>query len=292
MMKRSIPYDGYHYAGARPGQLRGWIEDLRHRGYRGGQIQRHRAMLTSEASGRSRALQASALSAALLAAWLFLMKWVSGMWAALLSFSTEVLGIQGYVTLVRYRIAGLYDFSAPYVHIRSEAPDFIELLIGWLIALALFIVTFLLPRRFLPLAYLLRVVVLFQTCAQLFFTFMPLVFPYSAAGYIHGVLIAGLAMITVVPVVLAFTHFVLDFTWWRRGGLALMIMVYFIVSIPMQYMAHAFVLHHTSLLYLPILFFVFGLPLNVVAFIAFYSWGASWRCSLYEEYPPRGNGFF
>jgi len=291
-MKRSIPYDGYHYAGARPGQLREWIEDLRHRGFRGGHIQRHRALLTSAAERRHRALQACALCAILLVPWLFLMKWVSAMWGAILSFWTEVLGITGYVTMVRYRIADLYDFAAPYVHVHSEAPDMFQLLMGWLITLVLFVITFLLPRRFLPLAYLLRVVVLFQACAQTFFTFVPVDFPYSASGYIHGVLIAGLAMVTVVPVVLAFTHFVFDFTWWRRMGLALMIMVYFIVSLPMQYMAHAAVLHLTSLLYLPILFFVFGLPLNVVAFISFYSWGASWRSSLYEEYPPRGNGFF
>jgi hypothetical protein len=64
-------------------------------------------------------------------------------------------------------------------------------------------------------------------------------------------------------------------------------MAYLIALIPMQFAAHAFVLHHTSLLFLPVLFFSFGLPLDVMTFIAMYSWGASWKNDLYrEDIPP------
>ena len=39
-------------------------------------------------------------------------------------------------------------------------------------------------------------------------------------------------------------------------------------------------------LYLPALFLMFGLMLEVFILIAFYSWGMSWRGSLYEDEQP------
>lgn len=289
-MKTSETYHVYRFPGPYAPGERDRIERLRFRGYKGGLIQTHRALLTSP-GGAAKAATSVGLAAVLLAAWLFTMTWVVAGWQKLLSFWTEVLGIPGYVTLVRYRIADLFTFSAPYVHVKSEAPDFVAILVGAVLTIVVFLATFFLPRRHLPLVYALRVVALFQACAQLFFAFLPAAFPYGAAGYIHGVLIAGLALIALVPVLLAFTYFIFDFSLRKKAGLALIIMCYFGLLIPVQYAAHAFVLYHTSLLYLPLLFFVFGLPLDVMIFIAFYSWGASWKNNLYEEDPPRGNGF-
>jgi hypothetical protein len=267
------------------------IEDLRHRGHKGGYILNHRALLTSRWGG-DKLLVAAGMSIVLFLGYLFAMKWVSLLWAEMLSFWSEVLGMQSYVTMVHYRFGDVFSFSTPYLHFRSPVPDYVDLLVGAVITFIIFVATFFLPKRHLPLIYFLRVVVFFHACAQLFFTFVPLSFPYGAAGYVHGLLIAGLALIAVVPVVLAFTYYIFDFTFVKKLGLTLIIMAHFIIMIPLQFAAHAFVLYHTSLLMLPLLFFIFGLPLNVMIFIAFYSWGASWKNKLYEEPAPRGNGFF
>jgi YaiO family outer membrane protein len=267
------------------------IDDLRHRGHRGGYILEHRALLTSRWGG-DKLLAAAGLSVGLLLAWLFTMKWVSLLWAEVLSFWSEVLGMRAYVTTVHYRFGDVFGFAAPYLHFRSPVPDVVDLLVGAVITFVVFVATFLLPRRHLPLVYFLRVVVFFQACAQLFFTFVPLSFPYGASGYIHGVLIAGLAFVALVPVVLAFTYYIFDFSFSRKLGLTLLVMLHAVVVIPLQFTAHAYILYHTSLLMMPLLFFVFGLPLNVVTFIAFYAWGASWKNTLYREPAPRGNGFF
>lgn len=290
-MNDSNAYEVYRYPGKPDPEVRGEIEELRHYGYKGGYIMNHRALITSPRS-TYKTLSSVGLAVVLFIGWLWIMNWVSALWAGILSFWSEVLGIHGYVTVIHYKIGNVFGFDAPYLHVKSAPPDFVLLIIGAVLTILLFLTSLLLPRRHLPLIYFLRVVALFQACAQIFFTFVPWDFPYGASGYIHGTLIAGLALISLVPLLLGLTFFIFDFKLWKRAALALLIMFYLVLFIPMQFAAHAFILYHSSLLFLPILFFVFGLPLNVMTFIAFYSWGSSWRNVLYKEDPPRGNGFY
>ena len=42
-------------------------------------------------------------------------------------------------------------------------------------------------------------------------------------------------------------------------------------------MAHAVIIYHASVLFLPLLFFVCGLPLDLMIFIGFYGWAMSWQ---------------
>ena len=55
----------------------------------------------------------------------------------------------------------------------------------------------------------------------------------------------------------------------------------------MQYILHAYALHHLTLLFLPLLYLVFGTFLDVMMFIALYSWGMSWRWQISRS-APRG----
>jgi hypothetical protein len=290
-MNEPNAYEIYRYPDKPDSALRGQIEELRFYGHKGGFITKHRALLTSPRSVY-KLLSSVGLAVVLLFGWLAIMKWVSALWAGILSFWSEVLGIHGYVTVIHYKIGNVFGFDAAYLHVKSTPPDFVLLIIGAVLTILLLLTSLLLPRRHLPIIYLLRVVALFQACAQIFFTFVPWDFPYGASGYIHGTLIAGLALISLVPILLGLTFFIFDFRLWKRAALALLTMLFLVVFIPIQFTAHAFILYHSSLLFLPILFFVFGLPLDVMIFIAFYSWGSSWRNVLYKEDPPRGNGFY
>ncbi|MBI4720740.1 MAG: hypothetical protein HY770_05890, partial [Chitinivibrionia bacterium] len=161
-------------------------------------------------------------------------------------------------------------------------PDFVTWWAGALGTLVLVMITFLMPYRLVPIVYLLRIVAFFQATAQIFFGFIPLEFPYAASGYVHGMFIGSLAFLSLMPFVLAFTFYILDISLIKKFALTLLIMVHICLLVPFQYMAHAYVLYNYSLLFLPLLFFIFGLPLNVLIFIAFYSWGASWK-NLYDR---------
>jgi len=92
-----------------------------------------------------------------------------------------------------------------------------------------------------------------------------------------------MGLIALVPLMLGFTFSIFDYSWWRKAGLAVLIMSYLMIFIPIQYAAHAFIMHHLSILFLPVLFFAFGLPINIMVFIGLYSWGASWKHNLHRE---------
>ncbi|NIM18917.1 MAG: hypothetical protein GTO42_02680 [Candidatus Latescibacteria bacterium] len=262
--------------------LRRKLEGLRYRGYGGGIIYKHRALLTSPRE-LTKIIPSAILPLLMFVGWLYTLNWVSLAWAHILDFWRAVLGLGGYITTSYYHLGDFYKFSVPYLHITSDPPDYFTLLLGGLATVLVLLITFVIPRRYLPIIYLVRVAVFFHACAQIFFAFIPVYFPYGASGYIHGMLIAGLFLIALVPILLGFTYFIFDFNLAKKLLLTLLMMLHLSILIPVQYMAHAYILHHMSLLFLPILFFVFGLPFQVMTFIAFYSWGSSWRGALDGE---------
>lgn len=281
-MKTSDIYKVYSYPPRADETLRAEIEDFRLRGSKGGYIVKHRAMLTSRWNWR-KGLAGVTTSLALFLGWLYALRWIAVFWAKVLAFWTDAMGMGGYATLIHYQLGNVYSFQAPYLAMASAAPDWLMLVGGWVVSVVLYVGTYFLPHRYLPLVYIARLILIFHLIAQLFFTFVPLSFPYSAAGYIHGLLIAGMALIALVPVMLGFTYSIFDYSWWRKVGLALLIMAHLTILIPVQFAAHAFILHHMSLLFLPVLFFAFGLPIDIMVFIGLYSWGASWKHNLHRE---------
>lgn len=266
----------YQYPASRDPELPEELEQARYRGHRGGLISQHRSMVR-EPQTATKILGSVVLLIAVLEGWLLVFDWVVVAWAQILEFWRQVFGWEGYVVIVDYQLG----ISAPYLAVESGHPGRAIWIVGAVLTVLLLGASFLIPRRYLPVAYLMRIVAFFQACGQLFFAIAPGRFPYGASGYIHGMLIASLALITLIPILLGFTYYIYDLGLGRKLGLTLLLMLHLSLLIPLQYMTHAFILHHLSLLFLPILFFVFGLPLDVLVFIAFYSWGASWR-SLYQ----------
>ena len=260
------------------------ISDLRFRGVRGGLIQKHRSMITSVHQPR-RFFFASLTAAVLLVLWALSLDWIAVFWASVMDFWQARIGIEGQVSIIHYQLGDMVRFSMPYLYFHSGIPTNDLWWAGTIATAILVLASMLLPRRLLPVSFTLRIVSFFQGCAQLFFVLWPYEFPYRASGYIHGTMIACLMLISLVPVLLGFTYFLFDFKLYRKLGLALLTMLHLVVMIPLQYVLHAYLLAHFSLLFLPLLFFVFGLPLNTLIVIAFYSWGFSWKDDLREEDP-------
>ncbi len=260
------------------------ISDLRFRGVRGGLIQKHRSMITSVYQPR-RFFFAALTAALLLVVWALSLDWITVFWASVMDFWQTRIGIEGQVSIINYQMGDLVRFSAPYLYFHAGLPSNDLWWAGTIFTALMVLASMLLPRRLLPVSFTLRIVSFFQGCAQLFFVLWPYAFPYRASGYIHGTMIACLMLISLVPVLLGFTYFLFDFKLYRKLGLALLTMLHMVVMIPLQYVLHAYLLAHFSLLFLPLLFFVFGLPLNTLIVIAFYSWGFSWKDDLREEAP-------
>jgi len=255
---------------------------MRQRGWGGGDIPAHRALRVSPVHP-SKLVPAALLALALLAGYLLLLGPVARLWVGMLEFWRSALDLPGHVSLMRHDFYGLLQFDVPFLNFGSGLPGSGLWWGGLGFTLLLGLGSFAVPPTWLPLRYVMRLLTFFQAGAQVFFGFWPWAFPYDGAGYVHGMLIADLMLISLIPVILGFTYFVLDFSLGRKALLALLTMLHMIVLVPLQYVVHAYVIHHLSLLFMPLMFFVFGLTVNVLVFISFYAWGVSWRHPLRIE---------
>lgn len=257
--------------------LRRELVRLRKYGWAGGRIPPHRALRVLPVPPR-KLVPAMLVAIVFFAAWLLLLGSVARLWGGLIDFAwREYLRLGGVVSAVRYDFYGLLSFDVPYLSFSAGLPSGGEWWGGLILTGALVLTSFVLPRQLLPIGSLLRVVAFFQGGAQLFFALWPQAFPYEGSGYVHGMLIAELMLIALVPLLLGLTYYALDFSLGRKMLLTMVIMSHLTLMVPLQYIAHAFVISQASLLFLPLVFFVFGLPLNVLVIISLYAWGVSWR---------------
>jgi hypothetical protein len=131
--------------------------------------------------------------------------------------------------------------------------------------------------RFLPLIYVIRACLLIQATALAFFYVLPGSFPYDLQTYLSNSLTIALFFFFLVPWILGLSYYVFDFPLLQKITLTSLVLLYFLIALPMQYLLHAFILQSASLLFLPICYLVFGIFIDVMMLVALYSWGMSWR---------------
>ena len=136
----------------------------------------------------------------------------------------------------------------------------------WITAAITFLVlwiSFGIPEEHLPWVYLLRFLVIVQGTALLYFAYAAARFPHDLPSYTVGMLYFGTIFVSLLPLILGFSYFLFDFKVTQKLGLTLGIMIYLVVFLPFQYMLHAWIIHK-SVLFMPVLYFVFGPFLDVV----------------------------
>jgi hypothetical protein len=250
--------------------LRQQLDRLRKQGYGGGTISMHRAMLTLPLKP-VRLVFSLLMALALACAYLLVIGKVSVIWLHYLEFCRSVIGLPGYVIMVTHHFAGSLYLDAPRLITGGTPLTPLLWWSGFWVAALLLLLSFILPKRMVPANFMLRSIAFAQGTAQIFFGFWPDKFPYSITGYIEVMLIAGLMFVGLIPVLLAFIYYIFDFSTLRRLGTTLGLMLYLALFIPTQFLAHAWLLHKLSVLYMPLLFLVFGLPLNIMIFVAFFA---------------------
>lgn len=255
-----------------PKELRKRIEQLRYRGYAGGVIAPHRALLTLPKKIHELGT-ALLLSVIVLTGWLSIIFWVCSIWYEMLGWWIDILQLDANLALAPYHIGSFLQVDVPYIQMTAGVPNcFI-----WSITLFITALIFYLPQQYLPFVYLLRAVALIQAAALSYFALFPAYYAYNLGEYHMGMMSAGLVLISIVPIIFGFAYYIFDFSIRKKLFLTLLLMFHLCLLIPMQYLLQAYLLHHFSLLFMPIMFFLLGLPLDILVFIAFYSWGMSWK---------------
>jgi hypothetical protein len=244
------------------------------RGHRGGVIAMHRALAQFVLD------PLDLLTAALLVllfsfAWIVSLPWLCRLWGYLLGNGMAILGLHAKLGLTERHITSYISFSVPYPRMEGIAPDArmwwsTAVVVGLAYAASCFF-----PQKATPVKYLLRAVLLIQSSALLYFLLSGASFPHTPDSYMEGLVSYKIALISFVPALFGLTYYIFIFSAFKKIALTIMAMAHLSLFLPLHILLQAMILEK-SVLFMPVLYIAFGLPLDIVIVLAFYSWGMSW----------------
>lgn len=245
------------------------------RGHRGGIITMHRSMAHFALRGKN---LISAIFVLLLfsLAWLVWLPRICGIWRQILMLSLRYLPLQADLLVVRHQITPRLVIQVPYLSVPPVPPTPVLWTATLIIVLALFVASYAFPSDWTPVAYVLRGLLFVQGTALAYFALLPAKFPHSPASYLGGLSLSALALISIVPSLLGITYYIFDFDLKQKAALTFLTMTHLTIFVPLQLMLHALMLQ-VSILFMPVLYIAFGIPLDVLIIISFYAWGMSWQ---------------
>jgi hypothetical protein len=179
------------------------------------------------------------------------------------------------IGLAEHHLTRFIRFDIPYLRMEPVPPTAEVWWLTLAVTLALSVATFFLPSRLIPIIYLLRGILIVPATALLFFALLPARFPHTPDRYMQGLVTAGIALISIVPLLFGLTYYIFDFGLLKKAFLTAVTMVHLALFLPLQVLLQALFLQKT-VLFMPVLYIIFGMPVNILIIIAFYSWGMTW----------------
>lgn len=250
------------------------VQQMRLRGWRGGIIAPHRAIARLRLGPRQ-ITEGALIASGITAGWIFLLPVVGRFWAALFSFWGKQLNLAPEVTLVPQGW-GHVQFSLPCFGTPAGSAGGSVWWVTAAVTTLAFLATFRFGEGALPWNYLVRGFCLLQATALGYFAVASARFPHALPSYTVSMLVFSCNLIGLVPLLYAFTFYLLNFSLQQKIFLTLITMLHLVFFVPHQYLLHVYLLHG-SILFMPLLYFVFGPFLDILAFVGFYSWGMSWN---------------
>ncbi len=242
--------------------------------YRGGAttfLHEHRAFARLPNPAR-RLTEALVLTLVTTGAWIAALPFVGRVWGYMLA----AVGGSDRVVMTLYEVWGGLTVGVPHVVLEAPLPG------AWLwgttalVTILLFALSFFIPDRMTPGIYALRALLLIQASALVSFALRAEPFPYGLTDYLQAMMTTGLVIATVTPVVLGFIWHLQDVAWPKKLALAALMQGYAVVLIPLQYAMHGLILEQATMLFMPLLYILLGIPIHVLTLVAIYAWGMSW----------------
>ena len=255
--------------------LPGWLQALRHRGWRGGTITPHRAFARLRI-GLKEIFVCACLVYALSWGWIKALPFVGSFWGRVFAYWAKALNLEGSLAVASQNWGSSIHFSMPFLNMSAGPADAHTWWIAAVVTLAAFAASYFIPEEHTPWMYLLSFLVLIQGTALVYFVFAAARFPHDLPSYTISMLFFGTVLTGMIPLILGFTYFLFDFSLFKKLMLPLISMGYLTLFLPFQYMLQVYILRK-SILYMPLLYFAFGPFLDVLIFVSLYSWGMSWK---------------
>lgn len=243
------------------------------RGHRGGVITMHRALAHFHL-GPMNLVTSVSLFLFFSTIWLVLLPRVCRFWSRLLAWSLSWLPLHARLEMAQNHIR-FFCLQIPCLRVEPVLPDLSIWSLTCGLTVLLFALTFSFSKKLMPIVYLARAILCVQATALLFFALWPLRFQHTPDSYLEGLIRAGIGLISIIPLLFALTYYIFDFGLWKKACLTALTMGHLALFLPFQILLHALVLQKSTL-FMPLLYIVFGIPLDVMLIIAFYSWGMTW----------------
>jgi len=248
--------------------------NYRHTGAKGTPIRMHRAL-------RKLTLSPSILMAVILLPFLFdMILWINldaitGAWADIFNFCIDKLHLAGQVSYAGVKLLR-HKMLMPYPDLMAGPPLLMTVWGNGMMAALLLLLSNFMPTRTMPFAYLLRAGLLIQISSSLYFFFNPDHPPHDLVPYITGALTFGVYLLFFISPLLALVYYIFDIAFWRKCIITALILIYFIIALPFQYMLHAYIISSWSMIFMPVLYLLFGVLLDTLMFVCWYSGAMSW----------------
>jgi small-conductance mechanosensitive channel len=127
----------------------------------------------------------------------------------------------------------------------------------------------------LPLKYPVRIVAIIQLITVAYFWLSPTAFPYSIGRHSEELMTIGYVVMLATPVMLGMGYYILRQNLAVKLVHTVLILGFFMVMVPHQVLAQAFIMQHLSVLFMPVLYICFGAVFDALVFVALYSWAVS-----------------
>jgi hypothetical protein len=82
-------------------------------------------------------------------------------------------------------------------------------------------------------------------------------------------------LISTVPLLFGLTYYIFDFGLGKKALLTAMTIAHLGLFLPLQVLLQA-LFSQKTVLFMPVLYIIFGMPVNILIIIALSSWGITW----------------
>jgi len=201
---------------------------------------------------------------------------ITGLWASIFDYWITNLNLDGDVSYATIKLLR-HKILMPYPDLIAITPQHVTIWLNLIIVLLLFALSELLPKRWLPFNYLLKAGLIIQLSASLYFFLSPNHAPHDLGSYLVGVMTFGMYLMFFIPIFLTLVYYIFDISFWRKCIVTFLTLGYFLIALPFQYMLHAYIISEYSMIFMPVLYVLFGVLLDTLMFVCWYSWAMSWN---------------
>jgi hypothetical protein len=200
----------------------------------------------------------------------------------MLEYYLPRLGYSGNIIYSKYSLFHSF-FLLPAINIEGSLPSVTLWWAAIFFTIGIFLLSFLIRDAFTPLKYFLRVFVILIWITQLYIMIFPGGFMYTIFFYTKSGFMQILSLLFVIPWIFLISYYFFGYRFMNKIVITFITLLYFIVLAPFQYLLNACLINIFSLMLMPPLFFYAGLMIDILAIVAFCSYGVS-KEPLYHKY--------